>query len=240
MSNLRLKPISAATIFMGLALAQGRAPGAAPPEDPKDRGVFVLSVAGKQIGAETFEILTKKDAVEASARIELRVVQDGKSVEYKTSPKLVLTHDLRPVNYEWSQKGAQSSDLQIDLRSSRVTAKYRTVTGAEDVREFELPPDLIILDNNVIHHYQLAVYRYRRAGGGTQSFRAFIPQEALPGSLQIEDAGPDRVDVGGREALLEHLVVTTDNARIELWIDDRDRVQKISIPAAQLEVFRKK
>lgn len=240
MNNLRQKSISAAVILVGFALAPGRAPGAAPPEDPRDRGVFVISVAGRQIGTETFEIHTKKDAVEATARIELRVMQDGKSVEFKTSPKLVLTPDLHPVNYEWSQKGAQSSDLKMDLGSSRATAKYRTVTGAEDVREFELPPDLIILDNNVIHHYQLAVYRYRRAGGGTQSFRAFIPQEALPGSLQIEDAGPDRVDVGGREALLKHLVVATDNARIDLWIDDRDRVQKISIPAAQLEVFRKK
>jgi hypothetical protein len=211
-----------------------------PADDPKDRGVFVLKVGGKQIGTETFEIVTRKDTVEASAKIELRVEQDGKSVDFKTSPHLVLTPELNPVSYEWSQKGAQSSDLKIDLRSTRASAKYRTVTGAEDVREFELPPGLVILDNNVIHHYQIAVLRYRRAGGGKQAFRAFIPQEALPGSLQIEDAGPDRTDVGGREQLLEHLVVTTDNARIDLWIDERDRLQKLAIPAAQLEVFRKK
>lgn len=209
-------------------------------EDLKDHGVFVLKLAGKQIGSETFDIAPKNETVEASAKIELRVEQEGKTVEFKTAPRLVLTADLNPVSYEWSQKGARSSDLKVDLRTSHVTAKYRTVAGAEDVREFELPPGLIILDNNVIHHYQIAVYRYRRAGGGKQSFRAFIPQEALPGALEIDDAGPDRTDVGGRELLLEHLTVTTDNARVDLWIDDKDRLQKIAIPAGQLEVYRKK
>ncbi|MBI4166657.1 MAG: hypothetical protein HY508_13080 [Acidobacteria bacterium] len=209
-------------------------------DEPKDRGVFILKIGGKQMGTETFEIVTRKDAVEASAKIDLRVHQDGKSVEFKTSPHLVLTPDLNPVSYEWSQKGAQSSDLQVDMRGPRATAKYKTVTGAEDVREFELPPGLVILDNNVIHHYQIAVLRYRRAGGGKKTFRAFIPQEALPGALEIEDAGPDRTEVGGRDQLLEHLVMTTDNARIDLWIDGQDRLQKLAIPAAQLEVFRKK
>jgi len=229
--------LSRLIVALGLALSATAAVAAG---DLKDRGVFVLKVAGKSIGTETFDIIPQKDTIEVSAKIDLRVEQDGKKVEFKTLPRLVLDNDLNAVSYEWSQKGAQSSDLKVDMRTSRVSARYRTVTGVEDVREFELPPGVIVLDNNVIHHYQIAVYRYRRAGGGKQTFRAFIPQEALPGSLEIEDAGPDRTDAGGREQLLEHLTVTTDNARIDLWIDDKDRLQKIAIPAAQLEVVRKK
>ena len=239
MPTRSLTPISLSRLILalGLALVVATSLGA---EDLKDRGVFVLKIAGKPIGTETFDIVPQKDSIEVSAKIDLRVEQDGKTVEFKTMPRLVLTTDLNAISYEWSQKGAQSSDLKVDMRSSHVLAKYRTVTGTEDVREFELPAGVIVLDNNVIHHYQIAVYRYRRAGGGKQSFRAFIPQEALPGALEIADAGPDRTDVDGRELQLEHLTVTTDNARIDLWIDEKDRLQKIAIPAAQLEVVRKK
>jgi hypothetical protein len=234
---LTLISLSRVILAIGLALAATPAVAA---EDLKDRGVFVLKLAGKSIGTETFEIAPQKDTIEVSAKIDLKFNQDGKTVEFKTTPRLVLDNDLNAVSYEWSQKGAQSSELKVDMRTSHVSAKYRTVTGAEDVRDFELSPGVIVLDNNVIHHYQIAVYRYRRAGGGKQTFRAFIPQEALPGSLEIDDAGPDRTDVDGREQQLQHLTVTTDNARIDLWIDDKDRLQKIAIPAAQLEVFRKK
>jgi hypothetical protein len=213
---------------------------AASPADVKDRGVFVLTMAGKQIGTETFEIRSKAGNVEAEAQIELRLEQEGKKVEFKTSATLLLTPELQPLSYEWTQKGTQSSHLQIDLRASPAAARYRTVTGEEDVREFSFQRGIIILDNNVIHHYQLAVHRFRIAGGGKQTFPAFIPQEALPGSLNLEDVGPETETVAGREQMLQHLVMTTDNARIELWVDSRDRLQKISIPAAELEVTRKK
>ena len=238
--NSVLKSFGLAALLAAVGFSQCFEARAASPDDPSDRGVFTLRLAGKQIGTETFEIRAKKGAVEASAKIALRVEQDGKAAEYKTTPRLVLSPELRPLSYKWSQKGPQSSDLEVDLKSPPVKAKYRTVRGEQDVREFQLPPDIVILDNNVIHHYQIAVIRFRRAGGGNQTFRAFIPQEALPGSLQIEEAGPDQVDVGGREQMLKRLIVTTDNARIELWIDKDDRLQKLAIPAAQLEVLRKK
>jgi hypothetical protein len=224
-------------VILPLVVAAVAARGA---DDYRDRGVFLLKIGGQQIGTETFEIVRRGDTLAASARIELRVEADGKPAEFRTAPQLTLTSDLNPLRYEWSQKGAQSSQLKLEVNGSKLTAHYRTVSGAEDTREFEIEPGVILLDNNVIHHYQIAIFRYRRAGGGKQTFRAFIPQEALPGALEIEDAGPDRSEVGGKELLLEHLVVTTDNARIDLWIDSNDRLQKLAIPAAQLEVFRKK
>jgi hypothetical protein len=229
-----------ATVCAVVALWTAHALHAAPPADPKDRGVYVFAMAGRQIGSESFEIRSKGGRVEAEAQTELRVQQEGKTVEFKTTSRLTLTSELQPLNYEWSQKGSQSSHLQIDLQTNPAVARYQTVSGEEDVREFQFPGHVVILDNNAIHHYQLVVHRFRNSGGRRQTFHAFIPQEALPGSLTIEDVGPEPVDVGGREQRLQHLVVTTDNARIELWVDGRDRLQKITIPAAELEVVRRK
>jgi hypothetical protein len=228
-----------AAVCAASALWTAQAVPAASPAGPKDRGVYLFAVAGRHIGSETFEILLKGGRVEAEAQTELRVQQEGRSVEFRTSSRLTLSPGLQPLHYQWSQKGSQSSHLQVDLRTNPAVARYRTVSGEEDVREFQFPGDIVILDDNVIHHYQLAVHRFRNAGGGKQTFQAFVPQQALPGTLTIEDVGPEPVDIGGREQRLEHLVVTTDNARIELWVDSRDRLQKLAIPAAELEVVRK-
>jgi hypothetical protein len=204
-----------------------------------DQGVFVVSQAGRPIGTETFTIKSSSHQVEAEARIELRAEQQGKTYDFKTSPKLLMNDDLQPLTYSWSQKGAQSSELSVDFRSTPAKAHYRTVTGEADDRDFTLPKDVVILDDNVIHHYELVTQLYRRTQGGKQTFHAFIPQEALPGTLDVEDVGEEQVEVGGEKRNLRHLVVTTDLARIDLWVDSQDRLQLVSIPAAAIEAVRK-
>ena len=213
---------------------------AVPPPGDNDRGSFVFTIAGQQVGTETFEIRTQKGQVEATGKVDLRVMQEGKTLDFKTSAKLTLTSDLVPQNYEWDQKGAQSSQLQVDLRTTPATAHYRTVAGGDDVREFDLPRNVLILDSNVIHHFELALMRFRRAGGSKQTFPAFVPQQALPGSLSIEESGEESVDIDGKTRKLRHFVLTTENAQIDLWADGQDRLQKLSIPAARLEVIRQK
>jgi hypothetical protein len=212
----------------------------APPSGDNDRGSFVFTLAGQQIGTESFEIRTQKGQVEATSKVDLRVVQEGKTLDFRTSAKLTLTSDLVPQTYEWDQKGAQSSRLEVDLRSTPAAARYRTVAGGDDVREFNLPRNVLILDSNVIHHFELALMRFRRAGGSKQTFPAFVPQQALPGSLSIEEIGPENVEIDGKTKKLRHLVLTTENAQIDLWADGQERLQKLSIPAAGLEVIRQK
>lgn len=217
------------------------APGDAPPAGClNDQGVFVLSVAGQPVGTETFDIRSTADRIEAEAKIDLRVEREGKVLGFKTSPKLVLDSALQPLTYAWSQKGSQSSQLEVDFRSSPAKTRYRTVAGEDDRRDFELPKDILVLDDNVIHHYQLVVCRYFRTSGGKQTFQVFIPQEALPGLLEVEETGQENVEIAGRSETLRHLLVSAELARIDLWVDKEQRLQRISIPVAQLEAERKR
>ncbi len=197
-------------------------------------------MAGQPVGTETFDIRSLGDRVEAEAEIELRIERDGKVHEFKTFPKLVLNSALQPLTYSWSQKGSQSSQLEVDFRSSPAKTRYRTVAGEDDRRDFQLPKDVVVLDDNVVHHYQLAVYRYRRTAGGKQTFQVFVPQEAMPGPLEVEETGQESVEINARLETLRHLVVSAELARIDLWVDDQQRLQRVSIPAAQLEAVRKK
>ncbi len=205
-----------------------------------DRGVFVLSLAGRQIGTEEFEITSSEDKIEARAKIQFHLDDHGKSVELTTFPDLVMNQQLEPITYTWSQKGPQASELAIDFRSSPAQCRYRTVTGGEDRREFALPKAVVVLDaTNVIHHYQLLVDRYRATSGGQQTFQAFVPQEAWPTVLTVEDRGSETLDRQGRSERLRHLVVKTERAPIDLWIDDSGRLIRVSNPESQFEALRK-
>lgn len=192
------------------------------------------------MGTETFDIRSRDDRVEAEAKIELRIEHEGKVEEFKTFPKLVLDAALQPLTYSWSQKGPQSSQLEVDFRSPPAKVHYRTIAGEDDHRDFELPKDVVVLDVNVVHHYQLAVYRYQRTAGGKQTFQVFVPQEALPGPLEVEETGQESVEIDARPQTLRHLVFSAELARIDLWVDAQQRLQRMSIPAAQLEAVRKK
>lgn len=197
-------------------------------------------MGGQPVGTEIFDIRSTGDRVEAEAKIELRIERDGKVEEFKTFSKLVLDAAFQPLTYSWSQKGPQSSQLEVDFRSPPAKARYRTIAGEDDRRDFELPKDVVVLDINVVHHYQLAVYRYRRTDGGKQTFQVFVPQEAMPGPLEVEEAGQESVEINARLETLQHLVISAELARIDLWVDDQQRLQRMSIPAAQLEAVRKK
>lgn len=224
----------------GPRLVQATPPGSSPAGSLEDHGVFVLSVGGQPVGSETFNIRSTGERVEAEAKIELRLEREGKTYEFKTFPKLVLDSALQPLTYSWSQKGSQSSELEVDFRSSPAKARYRTIAGEDDRRDFELPKDVVVLDDNVVHHYQLAVYRYRGTAGGKQTFQVFVPQEAMPGPLEVEDTGQESVEINGRRETLQHLVVSAELARIDLWVDLQQRLQRVSIAAAQFEAVRKK
>jgi len=220
-------------------LLMGQAPSAAPP-DLNDHGTFNIFAAGVNIGNETFEIRGRAEQVEAEGTIHLQVEQNGKRFDIRSSSNLLLNAQLDPLSYTWNQKGAQSSQLSIDFRAQPVRTRYKTVSGQEDRRDFKLEKDIIVLDDNVVHHYQLAVARYDQEKGGTQAFRAFIPQEALPGVITLKSVGPEAVTVDGDKRTLRRFLLTTELAQISLWVDDQGHLQLVAAPDAQYEAMRKK
>lgn len=205
-------------------------PAARPTLD--DRGTFILSLAGRPVGTEKFDIRASQGKIEARAEIELRLEQDGKTVALQASSALIMTSEFQPITYNWSQKGAPSSELSVDFRASPARCHYRAATGQEDNRDFTLPKDVVVLDSNVVHHFQLVVDRLQPPGAGPQTFKAFVPQEALPGDLKVEDV-PDT-------SKLRHLRLSTELTHIDLWVDAGGRLERVSNPEAQFEAVRQR
>jgi hypothetical protein len=235
-----LPQLLGAIFACNLASLAQQAPGNPGPLNVDDEGVFVISVAGRPVGSESFKIHSSSGKIEARGEIRLNIEQNGKAVGVRSFPSLVLDSQLRPVTYAWSLQGPQSSRLDVDFRAKLARVRYRTINGNEDDRDFELPSDVVVLDDNVIHHYQLIVARFQAMGGGKQTFRVFVPQEALPSFMTVEDVGSAATSAGAAAANLRHLVITTDVTHIDLWVDERQHLERVSVPAAQLEALRKK
>jgi hypothetical protein len=235
-----LAPLLAAILACAVATLGQETPGNPRLVNVDDEGVFVISLAGRPVGTEKFKIHSSPGKVEAQGEIRLRIEQNGKAVGVESFPDLVLDPQLHPVTYTWNQKGSQSSRLEVDFSGKPARVRYKTISGNEDDRDFELPPDVVVLDDNVVHHYQLIIARYQAMGGGKQTFHVFVPQEALPSLLTVEDVGTAATATDGVTANLRHLLITTDVTHIDLWVDDQQHVERVSVPAAQLEAIRKR
>jgi hypothetical protein len=235
-----LPPVLAGILACSVPTLGQETPGNPRLVNVDDEGLFVISLAGRPVGTERFKIHSSLGKVEAQGEIRLHIEQNGKTVGVQSFPDLVLDPQLRPITYTWNQKGPQSSRLEVDFSGKLARVRYKTISGNEDNRDFELPPDVVILDDNVVHHYQLIIARYQAMGGGKQTLRVFVPQEALPSLLTVEDMGNAATAIDGVTANLRHLLITTDVTHIDLWLDDQQHIERFSVPEAQLEAIRKR
>lgn len=236
-SCLRKLNIVGPAVLLAVACAAGRSLQGAK-DEIQDQGVFKLLLAGQQVGVEKFLIRERGDRVDAKAEVQLRVRRGGKVADYTSFPHLVLNNQLFPLTYSWSQQGTHSSRISADFRRSPARVRYHTINGRQDDREFQFPPGIVILDDNVINQYELLTMRYDRTAGGTQVFRAFIPQRALPGTVSVTSAGNEDVRFDRRNEMCRHLVVSTDLARINLWVDRRGRLLRMDWPSSQFVAIR--
>lgn len=161
-------------------------------------------------------------------------------MEVQTTSKLLLDTDFDPISYTWSQQGYQSSDLSVDFRLKLARVRYKQVNGQEDRRDFKLDKDVIVLDDNEVHQYELALARYDNAKGGMQVMRGFIPQEALPGIITLKYVGREPATVDGEKMTLRHFALTAELAQINLWADDRGHLEVLSSVDQQFQAVRKK
>lgn len=218
--------------------ALGRNPSSHTP-DLTDQGTFEIYSSGKSIGTENFSIRLHSDRIEARADQQLQVDQNGKMVAVETSSNLVLDSQLNPLSYAWSQKGAQSSQLNVDFRSQPAHARYKQITGKEDQRDFKLDSDVVVLDDNLIHHYELAIAHYDQAKGGPQVLTCFVPQEATPGVLIVNYAGLDETSLNGAKVTVRHYALAAGSTQINVWTDDLGHLQLMSTADFQFQAKRK-
>jgi hypothetical protein len=221
-------------------LAQSRtsAGGSLPVYTGSDRGIFKVYSSGQLVGEESFQIVPEGANFKASGETRLTVERINTKVSFNIKVLLQFTKNFEPINYQISQEASgNTARARVKFKSGSSEVVYET--GKEnDVRAIELNKDVVVLDNNVYHHYILLARRYDFLKGGQQEFSAFVPQGFLSGAVTVSDKGMEYTLVGSATVQLQHLVVDTGELQIHLWLDADHVVRKMSVPQSQVDVVR--
>ena len=213
--------------WMGILLLQGAAPRSE--VVPVEKGAFLLYMAGKQVGRETYvhERNGKQDIWSGEVDIQTAGSQ------LKQKPRLVLSSDGKPVTFDlvYSTGGPeQAFSYTFAEDSFTVTSRGSSKDSAQ---QFSLPANAVVLANNVIHHNLLLARRYDGRKGGKQEF------VALPSTpVSMETRGEDNFLISGNPLSLRHLFLSIGGViGANLWLDSQERLIKMDIPLQRIEVF---
>jgi len=204
-----------------------------------EKGSFKIFVEGQQKGTEEYEIVPAGNRFVAKGKIHLTITRDEKPVQYFIDSELEMQPDFDPIRYTMVQKfEGNSASIKMVFGNGKATAEFMTGSGTER-RDYQLAPEVAVLDDNVFHQYALLAQRYNFDRSGLQEFPAFIPQESIGGILHVLYKGDEKIDVNGKTEEAQHLVVDTNDLKIDLYVEGKDhRMVKMEVPSSQVTVVR--
>jgi len=207
-------------------------PRAAPPVLAVEKGKFRIVVDGQRVGTEEFEIAPSGKDWLARGSTEIRPSGAPTS---QVSSRLTLRPDGTPVHYEWTAEGQKKASAAVDFEGGTAKIALRIENAQPFIQELAFgSPHILVLDNNVYHHYAILARLYDWNAKGSQTFPVLIPQDMTPGNITVEDAGPE--NVGG--TTLELLRARTPDLELTLYLDSNHRLIRLSAPASKAEVRR--
>jgi hypothetical protein len=203
------------------------APGVVAP----DRGKFRLLSEGQQVGTEEFSVTPNGADWISSGSVEIKVPGAATTL---VRGELRLAANGRPLSYRWSSRGPKNISGTIVFEGASAKLELRTDDGQPFAQEFQFEsPQVVILDNNLYHHYGLLARLYDWNAKGVQAFSVLIPQDLTPGTVSVEWGGPQEFD-GIKTELLR---VKSADLEIELYVSG-GRLIRLAVPASKAEIRR--
>jgi len=219
-------------LVFALAWACLAAPLRSAPLDAQEGRLRIL-LNGQPVGEERYRITRTATEIQTRSDVEF-TVGDRKVRE---SSSLLLGADLAPRHYEWKMEEPKGAWLRLQFEGTVGTIRYPLPDGKQDEQVFDFATTrLALLDNNVFHHFLLLAALYDFQAGGVQTIKVFVPQAVQPGEAQVELKGVETLPVDGRPQPVRHLLVTTADNRIELWLTESGRFVRLQAPLANVEV----
>jgi hypothetical protein len=234
MNRPRFTVILIAALAVALPLtAQREKKGEAPAALAEDKGRFRVTVDGQPTGSEDFSISRAGNEWIARGTVEI----PGEGGVSKLTAKLRFAADGSPIEYQYDWSPAAGKKIAATATFQEGTARVETQFQGTTpfVQEFKFETSrVIILDNNLHHHYAILARLYDWEKKGAQDIPVLIPQLQTPGVISVQWLGPQ--DVGGTK--LDLLRVRSAELEVDAYFDSARRLIRISVPASKAEVIR--
>jgi hypothetical protein len=231
-NSISAKTICAALAVAGLVLM---VQSAHPQKNPasaftEDKGKLVITVNGQAAGTEDFTIT--RDGAGWVAK-GTTAVRGPEGTSHLTS-ELHLNSAGAPTRYFWitDKNKRASSTTEFQGMTAHITLDLGE--GSPVKQDYTFTAPVIVLDDNLYHHYEILARVYNWQTRGPQNFAVLIPQEQSPGMITVEALGPTNTPDGR----MEQLAVRTPDLEVMLYLDAAHRLIRLTVPASKAEVRR--
>ena len=187
-----------------------------------DQGTFRLSVAGRDVGRDSFNILRSGSGDDA------RILAQGwVDLEQRRINSIVeTTAGYGLTRYQATVSGAGIADtIKVQVSGRRLELTVRSPAG-ERMREARAPAGAVLLEENVVHQYYFVGVLAREG--------ASIPVIAPggdTGGLEVQALTRETVTIGGQQVEATRLGLSANGVERRLWIDAQGRVLRLEIPS---------
>jgi len=195
-----------------------------------DEGTFMITRQGAALGRESFRIVRAP----APGGQVYRATGQSALGDLRVTTSLGTDSAGVPVTYEsnLSRNGELVQRLQGLGRPGRLSVIVSTKTG-ESAREYVLNNGALLMDEDVFHQFFFVPL-----AAGHARLNVIAPRIGQQIALRLDDLGTESVDVGGRNMTARHFALSGAAGKREVWVDDKGRLLKVSIPARGLVAVR--
>ena len=232
-------------LLAATATARGKSTEAPPAANLVDEGTLAIFQNGQPVGEEDFSVRQLPGSSVTFAH--LRLDSGGSSLE-QTS-QLTLTTDGNLARYEWQQVSPAHRSATVEPGEQVLVMHIVNDNGKSSDHSFFLTPESFVLDDYVFSIREVLLWRYlassckqRETGDGCDLVRArfpiLVPRRDTSGEVYVEFKGYDDTPLNGRPQHLRHFVIQTNGPDWHLWLDDKYKLLRISVPDSNIEVLR--
>jgi len=222
---MRSRILAPATLGFALALAPlpGRAQGLL------DHGSFRLTLAGQEVGTETFTIRQDGTGAAAVTVAQATVALDtGRVAQELTSWLRLSPLAARTAEYRLNVQGSAQQQITGTIAGGRFSARIVSPAG-EMMREYLASNDAVVVDDGLVHQYYFLA---QRAGSATTRVPLLIPRESRQVLATVAAGGSEPIEIGGHRVDARLLRVSGAGLpERQLWVDARGRVLRLAIPS---------
>ncbi len=210
-------------LVLAVAPAQLRAQGVL------DHGTFRLTLAGQEVGTETFTIRQDGTGPGAITIAQGTVALDtGRVAQELTSWLRLSPVAARTAEYRLNVQGSSQQQITGTIAGGRFSARIVSPAG-EMMREYLASDGAVVVDDGLVHQYYFLA---QRAGSATTRVPLLIPRESRQVLGTVTAAGNEPIEIAGRRVDARLLRISASGLpERQLWIDAQGRVLRLAVPS---------
>jgi hypothetical protein len=187
-----------------------------------DQGSFRLSLGGREIGRDSFNIRRTGSGDDARILAQGWLELDGRRV----SSVVETTGRYGFTRYQATVSGAETAEIMVGVSGRRLELTVKSPAG-EQTREARARDGAVLLDENIVHQYYFVGVLAREGA----SIPVIVPRHNDQGAVDVQSVTPESLTIDGQQVDAMRLLLSAAGVERRLWVDPQGRVLRLEVPS---------